>query len=80
MWGVEGKYYSVGCYPSRTRITKNWDSSGGPVAKTQAPNAGGLGLILDQGTRSHMLQIRAWVLQIRSLHAAKKTEDFMCHI
>ena len=29
---------------------------GGPVAKT--PNAGGLGLIPGQGTRSHMLQLK----------------------
>ena len=30
---------------------------GGPVAKTQDPNAGELGSMPGQGTRSHMLQL-----------------------
>ena len=34
------------------------DFPGGPVAKLHAPNAGGLGLIPGQGTRSHMLQLK----------------------
>ena len=33
-----------------------------------APNAGGLGSIPDQGTRSHMLQLKL-------LHATTKTQD-----
>ena len=37
-----------------------------------APNAGGLGMILGQGTRSH-------VLQLQISHAAMKNEDPTCH-
>ena len=46
-----------------------WDFPGGPVAKT--PNAGGLGLIPGQGTRSH-------ILQLKILHAA--TNSCCCQI
>ena len=35
------------------------DFPGGPVAKLCAPNARALGLIPSQGTRSHILQLRA---------------------
>ncbi|TEA28488.1 hypothetical protein DBR06_SOUSAS2010115, partial [Sousa chinensis] len=34
------------------------------------PNAGGLGLIPRQGTRSHMPQLRVHVLQLKIPHAA----------
>ena len=34
------------------------DFPGGPVAKTPAPNAGGLGSIPVQGTKSHLLQLK----------------------
>ena len=34
------------------------DFPGGPVAETPCTNAGGLGSIPGQGTRSHMLQLR----------------------
>ena len=34
------------------------DYPGGPLAKTVLPMPGGLGLILGQGTRSHMLQLK----------------------
>ena len=37
------------------------------------PNAGGPGLIPGQGTRSHMLQLRAHMLQLKILCAAIKT-------
>ena len=43
-----------------------------------APNAGGLGLISGQGTRSHMLQLRVYMPQPKILHAAMKTEDPEC--
>ena len=36
-------------------------------------NAGGLGLIPGQGTRSHMVQLRICMLQLKILHAATKT-------
>ena len=34
------------------------DFPGGPVAKTLLPMQGGLGSVSDQGTRSHMPQLR----------------------
>ena len=37
---------------------KDGDFPGGPVAKTLLPYAGGLGLLLRQGTRSHMPQLK----------------------
>ena len=40
------------------KMHPTWDFPGGPVAKTSIPNTGGQGLIPDQGTRSHMLQLR----------------------
>lgn len=33
-------------------ISMDWDSPGGPVAKTSPSNAGGMGLTLVQGARS----------------------------
>ena len=38
------------------------DFPGGPVAKPQAPNAGGLGSIPGQGTRFHIPQLRVRML------------------
>ena len=37
------------------------------------PNAGGPGLIPGQGTRSHMLQLRIPMPQLKILHVATKT-------
>ena len=50
------------------------------------PNAGGPGSISGQGTRSHMLQLRDYMSQLKVphavtkkiLHAAMKIEDPMC--
>ena len=42
-----------------------WDFPGGPVARIHAPNAGGLGSIPGQGTRSHMSQLRVRMLQLK---------------
>ena len=42
-----------------------WDFSDGPVAKLNTPNAGGLGSIPSQGTRSHMPQLQVHKLQWR---------------
>ena len=39
-----------------------------------APNAGVPGLIAGQGTRSHMLQLRARMLQLKTPRAATKTQ------
>ena len=40
--------------------------------RLQSPNAGGPGLIPDQGTRSHMPQLRVPMLLLKILHAATK--------
>ena len=39
------------------------------------PNAEVLGLIPGQGTSFHMLQLRVYILQLKTPRAAKKTED-----
>ena len=44
-----------------------------PVTKA-APNAGDLGLIPDQGTRSHMLQLKISHGTTKILHAATETQ------
>ena len=44
-----------------------------------APNAGSLGLITGQGTRSHMLQGRVHISQLKILNAATKSDDPTCH-
>ena len=41
--------------------------------RLHAPNAGDLGLIPGLGTRSHMLQPRVCMLQLKILHAATKS-------
>ena len=43
-----------------------------PWLRLHAPNAGGLGSIPDQGTRSHMPQLKI-------LHVVTKMEDAVCH-
>ena len=50
---------------------------GGPV-RLCATNAGGLGLIPGQGTRSHMLQLRVREPQLKILHVAT-IRDPTCH-
>ena len=47
--------------------------------RLHAPNAGGPGLIPGQGTRSHMLQLRVRMPQIKIPHATSKTEGPMSH-
>lgn len=48
---------------------------GGPVAKNCSPNAGGLGSIPDQGTRSRMPQLRVGMLRLQIPHVTVKTDD-----
>ena len=65
-------------------LEKPWfqDFPGGTVGRLCAPNAGGRGLIPDQGTRSHThdatknsyATTRAGELQLRSLPAATKIQ------
>ena len=40
-----------------------------------AANTGGLSSIPGQGTRSHVLQLRVGMTQLKTLHAATKTQD-----
>ena len=42
-----------------------WTSLVGQWLRVWAPNAGGLGLILGQGTRTQMLQQKVWMLQLK---------------
>ena len=48
------------------------DFPGGSVAKTPASNAGGLSSIPGQGTRSHMMQVRVRILQLKMPSAETK--------
>ena len=43
-----------------------------------APSAGGLGLILNQGTGSHTPQLRVCMMQLKDPRAAMKIEDPVC--
>lgn len=54
---------------------QNRDFSGGSLAKTLHS----LGLTAHQGTRSHVLQPRVHMLQLKILRAATKMEDSACH-
>ena len=49
-----------------------WDFPGGPVTKLCAPNAGGPGLIPSLATRSHILQLRVCMSQLKIPSAAIK--------
>ena len=52
-----------------------WDLPSGPVARRlRASNAGGPGSITLQGTRSHMLQLRVHMPQLKILHAVIRTQ------
>ena len=42
--------------------------------RLRAPNPGGLSSIPGQGTRSHLLQLRVRVPQLRILHVTTKTQ------
>ena len=46
---------------------------GGQVVKNPPSNAGDAGSIPDRGTRSHMLQLGAWMPQLKIMHAITKT-------
>ena len=43
--------------------------------RLSAPNAVGLGLILDQGTRFHVPQLRVHMLQLKILDVTTKIKD-----
>ena len=47
--------------------------------RLSAPTAGGLGLIPDQGNRSHMWQLRVPVPQLKILHSTAEIRDTTCH-
>ena len=46
--------------------------------RLRTPNAGGLGSIPDQGSRSHMLQPRVCTPQLKISHVARKIKDPTC--
>ena len=50
---------------SCTRSRRLWDFPCCPVLRLHAPNAGNLGSIPGQGTRSHLPQIRVCMLQLK---------------
>ena len=56
-----------------TSRTAWWDIPGGPVAKTLHSNAGDLGLIPGQETRSHLMQLSVPLPQLKIPHATSKT-------
>ena len=61
---------------AREKITViDRDFPGGPGAKMPRSQTGGLGSILDQGTRSHVWQLRVHMPQLKTTHAAAKTWD-----
>ena len=55
------------------KSSQEGDFHGGPVAKTMCSQCRGPRLTPDQGTRSHMLQLRTRILQLRILHVSTKT-------
>ena len=79
MWNINELIY-------KTEIgsqTKKTYSGGSSLVvqwlRLHTPNAGDPGSILDQGIRSHMLQLRVLKLQLKILYATMKTEDTQCH-
>ena len=48
--------------------------------RPHAPNAGGLGAVPGWGTRSHILQLRVCMPQLKSPHAAAKTGHSLINI
>lgn len=53
------------------------DFAGGPVAKT--PNSGCQGWIPGQATRSHMLQLRVPMLQLKIPYTVTKKDSQCCN-
>ena len=60
------------CKIFRTSLVVQW-------TRLHAPNAGGLGLIPGQGTKSHVPQLRVDILQLKILNASRKMGDTACH-
>ena len=73
MSSLDSKQYPLSKSPSgKKKKVQVGDFPAEPVTKT-APNAGDLGLIPDQGTRSHML--RVLMSQLKIPNAATKTRS-----
>ena len=70
------KYYYYSFVPSMNERIGNLIRSqrfpGGQGLRLYTPNAGGLGSIPGQGSRSHMLQLRVYMLRLKVLDAATK--------
>jgi len=52
------------------------DLPGSPMAQTPPSKAGQLGLILDQGTRSHKQQLIVLMSQLKILSASRRIEVY----
>ena len=76
--GFHHDFLNSSSWPQRLRITTWGDFSGGPVAKTPPSQLRGPGSIPGQETRSHMLQLRVRMPQLKIPHAATKIEDPEC--
>ena len=63
----EGKRenYIINTFDLASGILQYQDFPGGPVAKLCSPNTGGPGFNPCQGARSHMLQLRVHIPQLR---------------
>ena len=53
-----GSFYTHSTSIKKFVLLKNKDFPGVPVARLHTPHSRGQGSITDQGTRSHMLQLR----------------------
>ena len=71
--------YGIGQFGSRLKETKGWTSLVVQWLRLCAPNAGVPGLIPGYGTRSHMLQLRVWMPQLKIPITEKKSEDSACY-
>ena len=61
------------------KIANNGTSLVAQWLRLCAPNAGALGSITGQETRSRMPQLRVLTLPLKILHASAKSEDPTCH-
>ena len=62
---ITKNYNEKNASKAATKILQG-DFPAGPVAEILALNAGDLGSIPDQGTRSHMLPLRVHMIQIKN--------------
>ena len=68
-------FSSIGISIGFSSWRQHWDFAGGPVAKTLSSQCRGFRFSRGQETRSHMLQLRVWMLQLKILYATAKTQS-----